>query len=518
MKKLFIFILMVMINQSTFADSWTDRGNYSISWFDKSKKSFVINTPAELAGVAYLVNNGYTTFKDVTLFLGEDIFLNDHEWTAIGTNLISCFQGTFDGNSHSIYDVRMSKDSFKENKYMGFFACLIGASVKNLYIQYNDFTLDNVLRTEINIGKITGYAEDCEIRNVSAAGYFSWRTGEISPYMRFDNLSIGGLIGKIKKSTLYNCRNGSSGLYIEIGALYAYDYYKSIGVSVGGIVGSGDDDVYTISSIYGCENRSSIEVRTGCSFNGLPYVSIGGIVGNSIGSTHIESCYNNAPNFICKNTGNKGISASIGGIAGCDFTGPYSKGYIHNCYSSTKDITYGVWLHTQAYLKYGGISAIYKNGTNNLYSSTFSPYDITVTPYNVGDDAIPLRNGFNGDNSFSSEEMKSQAFLDMLNEYSIIQEGKCIWENRKIGEDFPSLIIEKASGIKNVMADLNIMPNYSIANNVLTIDYSGKLIIYNSEGLVVYNCLSYKGESIRLGTSGIYIVNCNKHCFKILIK
>lgn len=167
---------------------------------------------------------------------------------------------------------------------------------------------------------------------------------------------------------------------------------------------------------------------------------------------------------------------------------------------------------------YGGISAIYKNGTNNLYSSTFSPYDITVTPYNVGDDAIPLRNGFNGDNSFSSEEMKSQAFLDMLNEYSIIQEGKCIWENRKIGEDFPSLIIEKASGIKDVMADLNIMPNYSIANNVLTIDYSGKLIIYNSEGLVVYNCFSYKGESIRLGTSGIYIVNCNKHCFKILIK
>lgn len=518
MKKFFIFILMVMIYQSTFADSWTDRGNYSISWFDKSKKSFFINTPAELAGVAYLVNNGYTTFKDVTLVLGEDIFLNDHEWTAIGTNLNSCFQGTFDGNNHSIYDVRMSKDSFKENKYMGFFACLIGASVKNLYIQYNDFTLDNVLRTEMYIGRITGYAEDCEIRNVSANGYFSWRTGKISSPMRFDDLSIGGLIGKIKKSTLYNCRNVFSTLYMEIGASYDYDYYKSVGVSVGGIVGRGDNDVYTISSIYGCENRGSIEIRTGGSYNGLPFVSIGGIVGDFIGSTRIESCYNIAPNFICKNTGNKVISASIGGIAGSYFTDPYSKGYIHNCYSSTKDITCGVWLHTQAYLNYGGISASYKTGTNNLYSSTFSPYDITVTPYNVGNDAIPLRQGFNGDNSFSSEEMKSQAFLDMLNEYSIIQERKCIWENRKIGEYFPSLIKENTSGIKNVMADLNIMPNYRIANNVLTIDYSGKVIIYNAEGQVVYNCSSYQGESIKLGTSGIYIVNCNKRCFKILIK
>lgn len=519
MKKFYIFILIGLICQSAFADSWTDRGNYSISWFNKSKKSFVINTPAELAGVAYLVNNGYTTFKDVTLILGKDIFLSDHEWMAIGTNLNSCFQGTFDGNNHGIYDVIMSKNSFQERKYMGFFACLIGASVKNLYIQFNDFTLQEVISNEVNVGRIAGYAENCEIRNIYVHGYFYWDTGKISPSSYF-NFTVGGLIGKIKNCIIYKCTNNAFGrcFSISIGALHDFDYYKSAIITIGGIVGKDDGEVNNVSTIYGCENMSSIEIETGSSRNGSPSVSIGGIVGGSVNYARIENCYNNAPRFICKNTGSKTISAHIGGITGSSFSGSYSKGHIYNCYSSTNDITYGVWLHTKAYLDYGGISAIYNKNTENLYTSTFSPYDITVTPYNVGDDAIPLRHGFNGDNSFSSEEMKSQAFLDMLNEYSIIQEGKCIWENKKIGEDFPSLIEENTSGITNVMVDLNIMPNYRIVNNELTINSSGKVVVYNVEGKVVYNCISYQGESIKLWTPGMYIVSCNKYCFKILIK
>lgn len=518
MKKFFIFILLGLVCQSAFADSWTDRGNYSISWYDKSKKSFVINTPAELAGVAYLVNNGYTTFKDVTLFLGKDILLTGHEWNAIGIDLNTCFQGTFDGNNHGIYDVEMSKNSFKEKKYLGFFAYLNRASVKNFYIQYNDFILENILSNDMYIGKITGYAKDSEVSNVSANGWLQIKTGKISPTIWY-NWCVGGLIGKIENSKVFNCKNCRSGfIYIEFGALYDKDYYKRASIMIGGIVGDSDNGVNNVNSIYHCDNQASIEVQTGCSYNGTPGIYIGGINGGFSDKTKIECCYNNAYSFKCKNTGNKVINACIGGITSFDFNSPYSEGYIHNCYSSTVEITYGVWLHTQAKLNYGGISAMYTTGTNNLYASTFSPSDVTVTPYNVGDDAIPLRNGYNGDNSFTSEEMKGQEFLDILNEYSIINEGKIIWENKNIGEGFPSLIKDDASGIENIMVEKEALPNYKIGNKELAIDAKDKVTVYTVGGNVVYNSSSYRGEPIKLGKSGMYIVRCNKYCFKILIK
>lgn len=42
--------------------------------------------------------------------------------------------------------------------------------------------------------------------------------------------------------------------------------------------------------------------------------------------------------------------------------------------------------------------------------------------------------------------------------------------------------------------------------------------MYTVGGNVVYNSSSYRGEPIKLGKSGMYIVRCNKYCFKILIK
>lgn len=518
MKRISIFLFFYLFFQSTFASLWTDIGNYSISWYDKSKKSFVINTPEELAGVAYLVNNNYTTFKNVTIVLGEDISLNEHEWNAIGTGINSCFQGIFDGNNHSIYDVRMSQNSFKDKKYMGFFTCLIDASVKNLYIQFEDFTLQDVLSKEINIGKIAGYAEDCEIRNVSTNGHFSWKTGKIISTIN-SNLNIGGLIGTIKKCTLYNCVNDVySNMYIEIGSSNSLDYYKSVNIIIGGIVGHADHELNFASLIYGCENNAGIEIITGSSHNGSPSVRMGGIAGFFVDNTRIESCRNTAPFFKCKNKGNTVIIANIGGISGSNFTSPYCNGYIRNCYSSTTDITYGVWLHSKAYLNYGGISAIYETGTNNLYSSTFCPSDVIITPYNVGEDDIPLNIGFNSDNTFSADEMKSQEFLDMLNEYSIIQEGKKIWENKEIGKAFPSLIKnDNMTDIKSIMTEINTKPNYKISNKELTIKSNGKVTVCNVEGRIVYSNVSYQGESIKLEEKGIYIVKCNDYCFKISI-
>ena len=39
---------------------WTDEGNYDISWYSADATEFTISTAQELAGLAYLVNNGST--------------------------------------------------------------------------------------------------------------------------------------------------------------------------------------------------------------------------------------------------------------------------------------------------------------------------------------------------------------------------------------------------------------------------------------------------------------------------
>lgn len=108
--------------------------------------------------------------------------------------------------------------------------------------------------------------------------------------------------------------------------------------------------------------------------------------------------------------------------------------------------------------------------------------------------------------------------MDILNKYSIINEGKIIWENKNIGEGFPSLIKDDASDIENIMVEKEALPNYKIGNKELAIDAKGKVTVYTVGGNVVYNSSSYRGEPIKLGKSGMYIVRCNKYCFKILIK
>ena len=86
---------------------WTDEGNYDTSWYDADKDEFTISTAAELAGLAVLVNgqtnsSSSVTFSGKTITLGDSINLNGHEWTPIGNSNTKQFQGTFDGQGHTV--------------------------------------------------------------------------------------------------------------------------------------------------------------------------------------------------------------------------------------------------------------------------------------------------------------------------------------------------------------------------------------------------------------------------------
>ena len=95
----------------TTAAVW-DGKTADTSWYNASKNEFEINTAAELAGLAKLVNDGTATFSGKTIKLTAEIRLNEQDvptandnpnsWTPIGNASTKKFQGTFDGDGHTI--------------------------------------------------------------------------------------------------------------------------------------------------------------------------------------------------------------------------------------------------------------------------------------------------------------------------------------------------------------------------------------------------------------------------------
>lgn len=89
-------------------DSWD--GTADTSWYSGGRTEFTLNTPAQLAGLAQLVNEG-NSFEGKTISLGKDMFFNEADstenaWTPIASEESGAeFQGTFEGQGHSLYNM-----------------------------------------------------------------------------------------------------------------------------------------------------------------------------------------------------------------------------------------------------------------------------------------------------------------------------------------------------------------------------------------------------------------------------
>lgn len=99
---LIVLLTMVYLPMTVSAatTNWQDSGVLDTSWYSDSSSAFTIRAPAELAGLAYLVNNEFKTFLGKTVILGANIDLGGRDWIPIAENYF--FSGTFDGAGHSI--------------------------------------------------------------------------------------------------------------------------------------------------------------------------------------------------------------------------------------------------------------------------------------------------------------------------------------------------------------------------------------------------------------------------------
>lgn len=258
---------------------WTSAGNYDISWYDEAKDSFSISSPAQLAGVAYLVKNG-RTFEGKTVTLTGNIDLDGLKWEPIGkANLQQIFKGVFDGGGYEIHNLRSEVISTGE-AYSGLFGAIYQAQVTRVVLAE-----DCEIRTSYYGGGVVAYTQKSEI--VSCENRASVSFEGPAGY-------VGGIAGYVvSTSSIDRCEN----LGIVTGTVQPSDNYASCLVYAGGIAGVNQE-----SAIINSSNHAVVAVEALPEYDSCA----GGIVGyNSGSSTFIANCYNVA-----------GVQLSGSGFAG----------------------------------------------------------------------------------------------------------------------------------------------------------------------------------------------------------
>ena len=184
-----------------------------------------MNSEADLAQLAYLVNNG-SDFSGKTITLAKDLNLSAHEWVSIGyydaTNpKYYSFKGIFDGGNYSISGMTINNPSASA---LGLFGTIHnGAIIRNVILTSGSVT------GYASVGGIVGEIQNgdpaCQIINchvlpgVTISG--QWQVGGITGY-QYGTISgcssgasanaqevCGGLIGSLNKpeSSLANLAN-----------------------------------------------------------------------------------------------------------------------------------------------------------------------------------------------------------------------------------------------------------------------------------------------------------------------
>ena len=108
-------------------------------WYDKNVEEMTIYTSGQMKAFAQLVNEG-TNFIGQTVKLGKDIDLsrlcneNGESWQPIGGE-DNLFEGSFDGQSHSISGLYIDTQKVQENNEIGLFGYVRNATISNLRIE-----------------------------------------------------------------------------------------------------------------------------------------------------------------------------------------------------------------------------------------------------------------------------------------------------------------------------------------------------------------------------------------------
>ena len=235
---------------------------------------YLILTADQMKSFAASLNNG-VDYTNYCIQLNDDIDLSGEDWTPVGGSDYA-FNGTFDGNGHTISGLRIGSDNevktLGENDvYIGLFGVLNEkAVIRNVFI--TDMSV-NVYRDNygdsLHVGGIAGAMQGASIDHCSVQGKLTATTKK-------QNTFTAGIVGLQYKGSIINswtdtdlsCTVQTGDSIAEVGGLVALNNR--------GLVAN----CYTLGDVYGSASRENGD-------EGM--ASISGLIGVNAGS--LANCY-----------------------------------------------------------------------------------------------------------------------------------------------------------------------------------------------------------------------------------
>ena len=327
------------VNMATFsevtavvasADPW-DGNTFDIDWYNTTDTTFTIDDEIELAGLSAIVggmakdgngNDVKDNFKGKTIKLGADLDLGALQgkvWYPIGyynstggyekqtgvagvTSGVESFEGTFDGQGHTISNIYQNTwNMFGDynngyegtpNYYkdgMGIFGFVYNSTVKNLTV--NNFqsdgefsttgvvaayaagtsTFENITITNSNPraynvpnGGVVGYAydEDGQTNVINFTNIKIDASNKISALWGSWDVACGGVLGRMGDATKVNMTNcdvaAEIDVFNDVCGNYQYYQYRYCGMLIG-TAGSDEDPADQIKNV----TFTNVHVRYG---------------------------------------------------------------------------------------------------------------------------------------------------------------------------------------------------------------------------------------------------------------
>lgn len=404
--------------------------DYSYDWYDSAPGStYVLRTAADLRGLADILDIEEDSFAGKTILLDADVDLEGLIDCGYGVKAnqwygLSGFQGTLDGQGHTISGVYMNAPTLDEQ---GFFTQLsASAAVKNLTVNGKVCGRDSVggivgknvggsiencaYHGSISgggqygyIGGIAGYASG-SILNCSVSGTVTCTLQSINEALLTG--AVGGIVGYTGVSTIRGCKNNAAvtGNAFSIGGIAGQAIMKA---AISDCVNCGEiRGAQFVGGIVGRVTASGLRIIDGCTNNGRVSGTTyaGGIAGTFAGHmTSAERCINNGEIEAANYAAGVLAYSEAGKIVQCANTGSVTA-KSHAAGIIAKDSGFGVWESyntgsiTATSSLAAGITAFANNANDE--SNMVNCYNTGLV--NAPSQAAPLANVYNNGDIFEN--------------------------------------------------------------------------------------------------------------------
>lgn len=356
----FIMLISLLPVTALAGEAAWNGATVDTNWYtgNESASEFTIDSAAELAGLAKLVNEG-TTFQNKTIQLGADIDLGGKEWTPIGKSG-KPFQGIFDGakadgsRNYTISNLTVNQPAKSD---VGLFGYTTDGQVKN-------FTLNNAKVTgSLDVGAVAGTPYTSKYSNIDVTGL-----------IQVEGFSyVGGAFGKNVYANITDVYvTGDEGSYVKADSVEGSIAYRTY---VGGLAGFMGEGKIIVSD---CNVKIDV-IGSTC--------DVGGILGIlHYGNTMTNCTYNGS---LALTDPDADVGAEFGALVGVIYNQQNKTTTITDCsatvtkaISGNQDVTNTITPHGDFY---NDVTA--NNGGTVSVSATINGTPVTVDNYvaKIGD-------------------------------------------------------------------------------------------------------------------------------------